>query len=100
MKLTLVTAAGLAGLLAGCASQTSPCEDVTLASEQIQACHSLQRQIARAKDKPIIRTELERRFQQDCVDMRYYRDGHQEAICGNKEKLEQLTEEAIKNQAQ
>lgn len=78
--------------LAACSSSDSACEDVTLASEQVQACQSLHRQIVNAKGQPLVRTELERRYQQDCIDLRYYRDEQQLATCGNKHKKE----EAIK----
>ena len=63
--------------LAGCATIENACEDITLASEQIQECQSLQRQITNSKDQPIKRTELERRYQVDCIDIRYYRDDKQ-----------------------
>ena len=72
--------------LTSCSSSENVCEDVTLASEQMQQCQKLHRQIIRAKGKPLIRTELERRYQQDCLDLRYYRDEQQAAICGNKHK--------------
>ena len=75
-------------LTIACASQESACEDAAVASEQMSQCLSLQRQIVAAKDKPIVRTELERRYQIDCVDGRYYRDDHQQAVCGNKDKIE------------
>lgn len=80
-------------LLSACSSNNNVCEDITLATEQIQECQVLQRQIVRAKDKPIIRTELERRYEQDCVNIRYYRDEHQNAICGNKKKIGELRSE-------
>lgn len=80
-------------LLSACSSNNNVCEDITLATEQIQECQLLQRQIVRAKDKPIIRTELERRYEQDCVNIRYYRDEHQSAICGNKKKIGELRSE-------
>ena len=77
-------------LLAGCSSSSNVCEDVTLASEQIQQCQMLQRQITNAKGSPLIRTELERRYQTDCIDVRYYRDARQSAICGNKHKIKEI----------
>lgn len=77
-------------ILASCSSSSDVCEDVTLASEQIQQCQILQRQITNAKGKPLIRTELERRYQTDCIDIRYYRDDRQPAICGNKHKLKEI----------
>lgn len=79
-------------MLVGCSSNGDVCEDVTLASEQIQQCQALHRQIINAKGQPLIRTELERRYQQDCIDVRYYRDEKQLAICGNKHKTEEIKE--------
>lgn len=84
-------------VLSACATQEQACEDITLVSEQIQQCQALQRQIANAKGKPIIRTELERRYQQDCIDVRYYRDDHQEAICGNKKAIKEAIQKAEEN---
>jgi hypothetical protein len=78
--------------LSGCSSTEVACENVTTASEQVQACQSLQRQITNAKDRPIMRTELERRYQVDCVDIRYYRDDKQESICGNKHEVEEIVQ--------
>ena len=80
--------------VAGCSSNNDACEDITLASEQIQQCQALHRQIVNAKERPLIRTELERRYQQDCIDIRYYRDEKQLAICGNKERSEVIRETA------
>ena len=76
----------------GCSSNGNTCEDITLASEQIQQCQALHRQIVNTKGQPLIRTELERRYQQDCIDIRYYRDEKQLAICGNKQKIEKIRE--------
>ena len=93
MNYSFFVAASLAMLVAGCASNEA-CEDITLASEQIQQCQALHKQIVNAKGRPLIRTELERRYQQDCIDIRYYRDEKQLAICGNKERAEQISETA------
>ena len=79
--------------LSGCTSSDDVCEDITLASEQVHTCQTLQRQITLAKGQPIVRTELERRYQQDCIDIRYYRDSQQNAICGNKHKLSEIRKE-------
>lgn len=96
MKLSAIFAVTVVSLLSACASQENACEDVTLASEQIQECQLLQKKITQAKGKPLIRTELERRYQQDCIDVRYYRDEHQQAICGNKTNIEEIKEKGIK----
>jgi hypothetical protein len=84
--------------LTGCSSIDNSCEDITVATEQIQECQSLQRQIANSKDQPLIRTELERRYQVDCIDIRYYRDDKQAAICGNKDQMDNVIE-ALKEDA-
>ncbi|GHE99317.1 hypothetical protein [Thalassotalea profundi] len=76
--------------LSGCAIQQDPCEDIRLAKEQLKQCQILQNQINAASGKPILRTELERRYQESCVDIRYYRDEHQNAICGNKEEMKAI----------
>jgi len=90
MKYSLPFVASLTFVLAACSSNNDACEDITLASEQIQQCQALQRQIVNAKGQTLIRTELERRYQQDCIDVRYYRDEKQLAICGNKHKTEEI----------
>jgi len=81
-------------VLASCSSVDNACEDVTLASEQIQECQALHKRIVNAKGDILIRTELERRYQQDCIDIRYYRDERQAAICGNKHKLKEIKKSA------
>lgn len=96
MKFTFFSAIGFTLVLASCSSNDDACEDITLASEQIQQCQALHRQIVNAKGQPLIRTELERRYQQDCIDIRYYRDEKQSAICGNKHKTEEIKETMVK----
>jgi len=83
-------------LIGGCSSSNDICEDVTLASEQVKQCQILQRQIVQAKNRPVYRTELERRYQTDCIDIRFYRDDQQAAICGNKHKIKEIRELAKK----
>jgi len=100
MKLPILAALTTVFTLSACSNTPTACEDVTLASEQIQACQILQRQITSAKNKPLMRTELERRYQQDCIDIRYYRDDHQNAICGNKKQLKTIKEAVLEEQKQ
>lgn len=94
MKYTPYLAVFISIVLTGCSSNDEVCEDITLASEQINQCQILHRQITNAKGKPIIRTELERRYQQDCIDIRYYRDEKQSAICGNKHRVDEIRKTA------
>lgn len=98
MKLSYLFSALTALTLIGCSSIDNNCENITLASEQIQECQALQRQITHAKNQPLIRTELERRFQVDCIDIRFYRDDKQAAICGNEHHKDDVTK-ALKEDA-
>jgi hypothetical protein len=94
MKESLLLAFSVLVLLTSCSSVDDVCEDVTIASEQIQQCQSLHKQIVSAKSV-LVRTELDRRYQQDCIDIRYYRDEKQAAICGNKHKTQEIRQSAI-----
>ncbi len=82
--LSIIMLSTFTTLLAGCAASKNACEDITLATEEARQCQALQRQIDEAKGKPLIRTELERRYQKDCVDVRFYRDDKQPKICESK----------------
>ncbi len=98
MNKLLLLALPVVTMLASCSSVDNACEDVTLASEQIQECQALHKQIINAKSI-IVRTELDRRYQQDCIDIRFYRDDRQAAICGNKHKIKEVRE-SIKEESQ
>ena len=100
IKKTLLLSFVSTVLLSACSSSSNTCEDITLASEQIQQCQALHRQIINAKGKPLVRTELERRYQNDCIDSRYYRDDKQLAICGNKSKKEEIRKLALEESKQ
>jgi hypothetical protein len=83
---SIVITATCSILLVGCVASKNACEDITLATEEARQCQALQRQINEAQGKPLIRTELERRYQKDCVDVRFYRDDKQPNICESKKK--------------
>jgi hypothetical protein len=100
MNKTLFLILPLSIALISCSSSDDVCEDITLATEQIQECQNLHHQIIKAKGQPLVRTELERRYQQDCIDVRYYRDDQQNAICGNKHKLDKIGDEMKEEQDQ
>ena len=93
MNKSLLLVVPIITFLASYSNVDNACEDVTLASEQIQECQALHKQIVNTKSV-IVRTELDRRYQQDCIDIRYYRDEHQAAICGNKHKIKEVRKSA------
>lgn len=88
----LLSIAAVVGLSA-CAVQEQACQDINEITEQAQECKVLQRQIKQAKDQPLALTELERRYQTNCIDVHYYRDDRQVAICENKEQIEKVRKE-------
>ncbi|TYK66037.1 hypothetical protein [Colwellia echini] len=91
---SLFSAIALVTLISSCTSSDDACEDITLATEQIQECQALHSRIINFKGDVITRTELDRRYQQDCIDIRYYRDEKQPAICGNKAKVDEIRKSA------
>ncbi|GAA5134061.1 hypothetical protein [Thalassotalea piscium] len=90
MNIKTLCGVAIFSAISGCANQSNPCEDIRMANEQLKQCEILQKQITQAAGKPILRTELERRYQESCIDIRYYRDEHQDAICGNKEEMKKI----------
>jgi len=100
MNKLLPLATSMAILLAGCSSSDDACEEITLASEQVHECQMLHKKIVNAKGQPLVRTELERRYETDCIDVRYYRDEKQLAICGNKQRGTEIRELAEKESQQ
>lgn len=73
--------------------QPDPCDEITFSSEQQSECSNLQRQIVNAKNEPIKRTELQRRYELDCVNLRYYRDDMSSDRCENPESVDVILEE-------
>ncbi|TRX53488.1 hypothetical protein [Thalassomonas sp. M1454] len=73
--------------------QPDPCDEITFSSEQQAECSQLQRQIVNAKNEPIKRTELQRRYELDCVNLRYYRDDMSSDRCENPESVDVILEE-------
>ena len=99
MKYSLVsiysfTTTCLIATLTGCAAPNANCEEIAEINQQLAQCKILRKQISNAKSvSTVLKSELERRYQTDCVDSRYYRDKQQDAVCHNKESIK-----AIKNQ--
>ncbi|MDN3653609.1 hypothetical protein QWY77_12725 [Thalassotalea ponticola] len=78
-------------VMLGCASSDNyGCEDIVFNEEQRQYCAHLQQQIKDADGQPIIRTELERRYEQDCVDIRYFRDDKRDERCLTEQVKQEL----------
>lgn len=91
-KNLLLSALG-AIVMSGCASQENACRDITEISEKAQQCESLRKEIDASKNSPLKLSELDRRYQLECVDMLYYRSDRQEAVCDNKEQIEAIIRE-------
>ncbi|QOL26031.1 hypothetical protein LP316_01610 [Thalassotalea sp. LPB0316] len=72
--------------LAGCSTTPERCEDPQEVEKQVQQCNLLRKQMQEAKGQPMRLQELERRFQTDCVESRYYRDNYEDKVCKKAEK--------------
>lgn len=83
----LLSIAAVVGLSA-CAVQEQACQDINEITEQAQECKLLQRQLNQSKDQPLVLAELERRYQTNCIDVHFYREDRQIAICDNKQEIE------------
>ena len=68
-------------ILAGCSSTSDECESLAEINRQIQQCEALQKQVRAAKGQPVRLQELERRYQKDCIDSRFYKDDHKVNEC-------------------
>ncbi|TKB47046.1 hypothetical protein [Thalassotalea mangrovi] len=94
MKPFLLSIAVTVCLSACSSSNAVNCDDIQVSMEQQNECISLKKQIDNARGQPILRTELERRYEQDCLNLRYYRDDQVVERCQNQEQLEEVRKEA------
>lgn len=66
--------------------KSEQCESLSEISKQQQQCSLLKKKITENTNKPLLKSELERRYQADCVDIRYYRDDKKIDTCEDKSK--------------
>ena len=71
-------------LLGACASQSNPCEEILEVKRQQQECERL-RKIMNREEYPQQALTAKKRFEQACLNLRYYRDDY-DTICKGKEK--------------
>ena len=86
LKLCVTTTAIIGGLssVGGCASQSNLCEDILEVKAQAQQCEVLQKAIRNPKN-PQMALTARQRFDNECVNFRYYRDDY-DTICKNGEQ--------------
>lgn len=72
------------GLTTGCASQSNLCEDILEVKAQAQQCEVLQKAIRNPKN-PQMALTARQRYENECVNFRYYRDDY-DTICKNGEQ--------------
>lgn len=91
MKFFPLISACVVLLISGCSFNDDACEDVNEIARQASQCQALQREInsLRGNGNVIARSELERRYEKDCIELRFYRDEKQPAICENKAAIEE-----------
>ena len=93
MKILICISACAVLLLSSCSFNEKACEDVNEIAIQALKCQVLQNDInsLRGGSNVLTRTELERRYEQNCLELRFSRDEMQPAICDNKAAIEKET---------
>ena len=72
------------GGLSGCASQSNLCEDILEVKAQAQQCEVLQKAIRNPKN-PQMALTARQRYENECVNFRYYLDDY-DTICKGGEQ--------------
>lgn len=68
----------------GCAVQQPPCEDIVEVNRQIRECQMLKKDMYN-KEHPQHALTARKRFDSECVDLRYYREKY-DTICKKNQK--------------
>lgn len=86
MKKTLFIAISFPIVLQGCALNAPTCEEIIEVKRQEKLCQTLKKQM-NDKQHPQLALTARQRFQQACVDLRYYRNDY-DTICKDEKKKE------------
>ena len=70
--------------VSGCAVQQPPCEDIVEVNRQIRECQMLKKDMYN-KEHPQHALTARKRFDSECVDLRYYREKY-DTICKKNQK--------------
>ncbi|WP_100657516.1 hypothetical protein [Alteromonas flava] len=84
MRFTLLLSSMLSTLLISGCSSKQPCEDILEVQRQEATCQELAR-IMRDDRYPQQALTARKRYDSECVDLRYYRDGY-DTICKGDQK--------------
>lgn len=76
---TFITATFLLPLLAACSSTDNPCEQILEVKQQEQQCAEW-RKIMQDKNHPQQALTARKRYEEACLELRYYRDQY-DTIC-------------------
>ncbi len=70
--------------LSNCASNSSPCEEIVEVNRQIKECKELKK-LMHDKNHPQQALTARKRYEEACVNLRYYRDEY-DTICKKNEQ--------------
>lgn len=74
---------GSALIVLGACSSAPPCEDILEVNQQLKNCQSLAK-VMKDNRYPQQALTARRRYQQECEELRYYRDGYDTICKGNQ----------------
>ena len=72
--------------LSGCATQPNPCEEILEVKRQQQECERL-RKIMNREEYPQQALTAKKRFEEACLNLRYYRDDYDTICKGDKKPI-------------
>lgn len=82
--LSLACAVLLPLLVTSCASKNPPCEEINEVNRQLRECAELKKYMY-DRNHPQQALTARKRYEQECVNLRYYRDEY-DTICKKNEK--------------
>ncbi len=88
MKYFPVAAALAMSLISACTHTTRRCEEIEDVIAQRQECEDLERRIKQT-DSVVVRTNLQNVYDEQCVNLRFYRDGFDDdQVCSSQQREE------------
>lgn len=73
----------MACVLSACANQQQPCEDILEVKRQLMQCQNW-REVMNNNNYPQQALTAKKRFEQECQNLRYYRDDYDTICKGNE----------------
>lgn len=91
--ISLILGLSLPLFIASCSSNNKPCEEILEVKQQNKLCQDLKKTMQN-KEYPQIALTARKRFEEACVDLRYYRDDFDTICRGDQRPIGKLPKKA------